>query len=116
VPPVQTPLWQVSPVEQRLSSLQDVPFAALGFEQIPVAGLQVPATWHWSLAVQTFVVPGLHAPAWHVSPVVQALPSSHSVPFALGRGDEQVDAAPSFVVLVIKQTDSMQGSDGCLQS
>jgi hypothetical protein len=25
----------------------------------------------------------MHAPFWHVSPVVQALPSLHAVPFAL---------------------------------
>jgi len=32
--------------------------------------------------VQTVAAPGVHAPAWHVSPVVQALPSPQLVPFA----------------------------------
>ena len=35
-----------------LPSLQVVPFEAVGLEQVPVLGLHVPATWHWSLAVQ----------------------------------------------------------------
>jgi hypothetical protein len=34
-----------------LPSLHEVPFAATGFEHTPVLGLQVPATWHASLAV-----------------------------------------------------------------
>ena len=44
--PVQAPAWQVSLCVQALPSEQDVPFGALGFEQVPVAGLHVPATWH----------------------------------------------------------------------
>jgi hypothetical protein len=48
VPGVQRPAWQVSPVVQALPSLQGVAFGAVGFEQTPVAGTQVPATWHWS--------------------------------------------------------------------
>src|SRR5262245_23997370 len=82
VPSAQAPPWQVSPVVQALLSLQVVPFGAAGFEQTPVAGAQVPATWHWSDAVQTFAVPPVHAPAWQASPVVQALPSLQVVPFA----------------------------------
>lgn len=41
--------------------MQAVPLAALGLEQVPVLGSQVPATWHWSLGVQTLL-----APAWQV--------------------------------------------------
>src|SRR5439155_97865 len=51
--PVQTPLWQVSVCVQALPSLQAVPLVLAGFEHVPVAGLQVPAVWHWSEAVQT---------------------------------------------------------------
>ena len=46
MPPEQTPLWHVSLVLHLSPSLQLVPFVAAGFEQRPVAGLHVPATWH----------------------------------------------------------------------
>lgn len=49
--PTQLPETQASPVVQALPSLHAVPFCAAGFEQVPVAGSQVPATWHASLAV-----------------------------------------------------------------
>jgi hypothetical protein len=42
--PVQMPAWQVSDCVQESPSVHDVPFGALGFEQVPVAGLHVPAT------------------------------------------------------------------------
>ena len=70
-PPVHTPPWHFSPVVQAFESSQVVPFGCVGFEQ-PVNGLQVPARWHWSSAVQVTVVP-VHTPARHWSPVVQAL-------------------------------------------
>ena len=41
--PVQVPLWQLSASVHALPSLQLVPLAAVGFEQAPVVGLQVPA-------------------------------------------------------------------------
>src|SRR5258705_469962 len=44
--PVQTPAWQVSLCVQALPSLQVVPSALLGLEQVPVTGSQVPASWH----------------------------------------------------------------------
>jgi hypothetical protein len=56
-PPVQVPFWQVSPLVQPLPSLQALPFALAGFEQMPVAGSQTPALWHWSEAVQVTAVP-----------------------------------------------------------
>jgi hypothetical protein len=55
------------------------PVGSVGFEHVPVAALQVPAEWQASWAVQVTALPA-HAPAWHVSPVVQALPSLHVVP------------------------------------
>ena len=45
-PAVQVPLWHVSLTVQNRPSLQVVPFGAVGLEQAPVPGLQVPATWH----------------------------------------------------------------------
>jgi hypothetical protein len=42
------PDWQASPVVQLLPSLHDVPSPAIGLEQAPVEGLQVPAEWHSS--------------------------------------------------------------------
>jgi hypothetical protein len=72
-----------------LPSLQLVPSAFAGFEQVPVAVSQVPATWHWSEAVHTTGFPPTHVPAWLVSVCVQALPSLHAAPFGLA-GSEQV--------------------------
>ena len=51
-PPVHVPDWQVSVCVHAFPSLHDVPFAFAGFEHAPVAGLHVPAAWHWSDAVQ----------------------------------------------------------------
>jgi hypothetical protein len=44
---------QLSLTVQKSPSSQDVPLAFGGFEHWPVVGLQVPAAWHWSEAVQT---------------------------------------------------------------
>jgi hypothetical protein len=85
LPAVQTPAWHVSFESQRLPSLHVVPLAASGFEQTPVAGLHVPARWHWSLAVHVTVLPAVQTPDWHVSFESQRLPSLHVVPlFASG--------------------------------
>jgi hypothetical protein len=43
-------------------SEQAVPFGAVGFEQVPVPGLHVPATWHWSLALQVTGFEPVHVP------------------------------------------------------
>src|SRR5256712_240366 len=59
---------------------------------MPVAGLQVPTSWHWSGASQTTGGPPPRAPPSHVSALVQALPSSHAVPFGLA-GLEQKPVA-----------------------
>src|SRR5438552_3285026 len=86
--PWQTPPWQLSAVVQALPSLHAVPFGAGGFEHVPVAGSQVPASWHWSWAVHATGVPE-QEPArqlspWQLSAVVQVLPSLHALPFAAG--------------------------------
>jgi hypothetical protein len=82
-PPEQIPPWQVSVWVHALPSLHVVPLLAIGFEQAPVDTSHAPALWHWSLAVHVFGVPPLHAPDWHVSPVVHALLSLHVVPLVL---------------------------------
>ena len=94
--PVQLPVWQLSLCVQALPSLQAAPFAVAGFEQVPVLRSQVPARWHWSLAVQTTGVPPVQAPTWQVSPCVQALPSLQAAPFAFA-GFEQVPVLRSQV-------------------
>src|SRR3989442_1146213 len=93
---MQLPLWQVSVWVQALPSLHAVPSAALGFEQVPVAGSHVPATWHWSRAVQVTGLLPTQLPLWQVSVWVQASPSLHAVPSALV-GVEQVPVAGSHV-------------------
>ena len=47
---------------QALPSLHVVPFAAVGFEHVPVDGLHVPTVWHWSV-VQVTAVPPVQVPA-----------------------------------------------------
>jgi hypothetical protein len=81
LPVVHAPAMQVSLRSQAFPSLQAVPSGMVGFEQTPVAGVQAPATWHWSDGAHVTVLPAVHAPAWHVSFRSQALPSSHAVPF-----------------------------------
>jgi hypothetical protein len=44
--PVHTPAWHVSVCVHAFPSVHAVPFAAVGFEQAPVAGMHVPAVWH----------------------------------------------------------------------
>jgi hypothetical protein len=93
-PGLHAPPWQVSTSVQALPSLHVDPFAFAGLEQVPLAVSQVPAVWHWSDATQVFGVPALHAPPWHVSVRVQALPSLQAAPFALA-GFEQFPLAVS---------------------
>jgi hypothetical protein len=80
--PVQVPFWQLSVCVQPFASLHAVPLAFEGFEHTPVDGLQVPAVWHWSSAVQTLGFAPVHVPFWQVSVCVQAFASLHAVPFA----------------------------------
>ena len=81
---MQTPAWQLSVRVHALLSLHAVPFAAAGFEHTPVAGLHVPATWHWSDAVHVTGVPAAQVPFWHVSAPLHRLLSAQLVPFATG--------------------------------
>src|SRR5437870_6020965 len=89
--PVQVPLWQVSVGVQALPSLQAVPLLAFGLEHWPVPVSQVPATWHWSSALQTTGLAPVQVPLWQLSVCVQALPSLHAVPLlAFGLGHRPV--------------------------
>ena len=80
----QEPFWHVSPLVQASPSLQVAPFVLAGLEQVPVAGLQVPATWHSSEAVQTTGLLPVQTPLWQVSVCVQALPSLQAAPLPFG--------------------------------
>src|SRR5262244_782515 len=82
--PVQVPPWQVSVCVQALPSVHAVPLGALGFEQMPVAWSHVPATWHWSCAVQTTGLAPTQVPPTHASVCVQALPSLQARPSTAG--------------------------------
>ena len=91
---MHVPLWHVSVCVHALVSLHAVPSGFAGLLHRPVAGLQVPTSWHWSLAVQTTGFDPVHVPLWHASVCVQALPSLHAVPFG-AFGFEQVPVAES---------------------
>jgi hypothetical protein len=89
---VQAPAWHESVCVHASSSLHAVPSALAGFEQVPVPGSQLPASWHWSLATQTTGFEPVHVPAWQVSPCVQASASLHTEPSAFA-GFEQTPVA-----------------------
>ena len=112
---MQTPAWHVSDCVHALPSLQIVPFAATGFEHWPVAGLHVPAVWHWSCAAHVTGLPPVQTPAWHVSLCVHALPSLHAVPVSRAQvpstaapaATEQASHAPALQA-ALQQTPSAQ--------
>jgi hypothetical protein len=64
-------------VVQALPSLHAVPSCAGGFEHAPVAGLHVPAEWHWSLGLHITWFDPVQTPPWQTSILVHALPSLH---------------------------------------
>jgi hypothetical protein len=80
--PVHTPFSHASALVQAFPSLQAAPFAAVGFEQAPVLGLHVPATWHASLATHVTGFDPVQVPFSHASVCVHAFPSLQLVPFA----------------------------------
>src|SRR5207244_3038280 len=73
--PLDGPAWEVAGPVRALPSLQAAPSGFAGFEHAPVAGSQVPASWHWSAGAQATGFVPLHSPAWQVSVRVQVLPS-----------------------------------------
>src|SRR5437899_1532290 len=76
------PAWEVSDWVQASAWAQAAPSAASALEQVPLAGSQTPATWHWSRAVQTTGFAPMQLPAWQVSVWVQASPSAQALPSA----------------------------------
>ena len=78
--PAHLPAWQVSVCVQALPSLQALPSGFAGFEHEPVAGSQVPASWHESAPPQVTGFAPVQTPLWQVSVRVQALPSLHAAP------------------------------------
>jgi hypothetical protein len=67
-------------MKQRRSVLQNVPSGAVGLEHWPVLGSQLPATWHWSDAVQTTGLLPVQVPLWHVSTAKQRFPVLQAAP------------------------------------
>jgi hypothetical protein len=65
--PPQRPAAQTSLVVQVKPSLHDEPSGFAGFEQTPVEGLQTPASWQASSALQVSVWP-VHVPPSQASP------------------------------------------------
>src|SRR6185295_2209504 len=92
---------------QPFPSLQATPSGLAGLEQVPVNGSQVPASWHWSDAVQTTGLPPTQEPAWQVSLCVQAEPSLHTAPSAL-LGLEQAPVKGSQVPAPWHWSDAVQ--------
>src|SRR5262249_48545206 len=88
VVPTRSPRRQTSVCVQPSPSVQGLPLTFTGLEQMPLAGSQTPAPWHWSSAAQGTGLLPAHTPAWQVSVCVQALPSLQAVPLALA-GVEQ---------------------------
>ena len=67
------PVWQLPPG-------QAVPSGAAGSEHSPVAAVQLPATWHASLAVQETLESAVQAPDWQLALRVHASPSVQDEP------------------------------------
>src|SRR2546427_438105 len=94
--PTQLPLWQVSVCVQALASLHGVPFVAVGLEQLPVAGLHVPATCHWSSVFFMETAPTEIFPLSLLSVFPIALAAVQGLPPATA-GLEQLPVAGSHV-------------------
>jgi hypothetical protein len=106
VPGLQTPPRQVSRPLHLLPSSQSTPSARVGFEQVPVAGAQVPTPWQRSRTVQATAVPALHEPPWQVSRPLHLLPSSQLVPFGWA-GFEQLPLFGSQVPTVWQRSSAV---------
>src|SRR2546425_1076953 len=107
--PVHTPLWQVSVCVQALPAWQALRVTFAGFEHVAVLGKKVPATWHWSEAVQATGLLPVHTPLWQVSVWVQALPSLQALPLAFA-GFEHVPVAGSQVPAVWHWSEAVQAT------
>jgi hypothetical protein len=77
---VHDPAWQVAIPLQKSPSSQDVSSGLAESLQTPVDGLQTPASWQASSAVQvTGDVVSVHDPAWQVATPLHQSPSSQDV-------------------------------------
>lgn len=92
-PAVQTPAWQVSLTVHASESAHATPSGWGGFEQTPLIELHVPVRWQASEATHVTEEPAMQERFWHVSPIVQASPSSQAAPFGdrLSGGQEEVN-------------------------
>jgi len=63
--PKHVPALHWSVCVQALPSLHALPSLFTGFEQAPLVGSQLPATWHWSEAAQSTGFAPKQAPALH---------------------------------------------------
>src|SRR2546429_9527769 len=75
-----SPDWQFFVLVRRPPSSTSFPSGTPFRAHAPVAGSQVPASWHWSAGAQVTGFVPLHSPAWQVSVRVQALPSLQAAP------------------------------------
>jgi hypothetical protein len=82
--PVHVPALHVSVCVQASPSLQVIPSAAAGFEQTPLLGSHVPATWHWSLAVHATGFEPVQTAFWHVYVCSHLFVPLQAVPLAAG--------------------------------
>ena len=80
--PRHLPAAQASPLVHALPSSQPLPSDFNGLLHKPVGVAHVPATWHWSCALQTTALLPVQVPATHASVCVHRLPSLHSVPLS----------------------------------
>ena len=95
-PATQAPATHWSFTLQRDPSSQGVPLGTGSVVHAPLAGSQLPASWHASGAVQTTGSPPRQAPASHVSRRVQSSPSLQRLPSGWV-GFEQVPVCGSHV-------------------
>jgi hypothetical protein len=70
---------QASPVVQSFPSSQVAPEAFGGLEQLPFAGLHVPASWHCDSGLHEIELAPVHVPPWQLLLRVQASLSSQVV-------------------------------------
>jgi hypothetical protein len=71
---------------------QGLPSVFNAVKHKPVAALQIPTSWHSSIAAHMTGLLPMHAPARQVSVCVQASPSLHAAPVPLS-GFEQMPVA-----------------------
>src|SRR2546425_536491 len=90
--PTQMPASQASVCVQASPSSQGAPLGLAGLLQMPDAGLQAPAVWHWSAAVHTTGFAPTQMPASQASVCVQPSPSSQGAPSGLAGFRQMPDA------------------------